>query len=227
MAGLRVFLTGFGPFPGVPENPSAWLAETLAKQASAPELDGEILARTLPTEWKATALMPRVYAALQPHVMIHFGVSQRAQAFRIERSAFNRTVPRIDATGALPSDPVIHPEGPDRVDTALPAEALAAHLKSCGLPAMASRFAGRYVCNYLYYHSLDWARRHRSACLVLFVHIPLPSGKSGPFSDEILLRGAHEILRFVLNVARGQRPNEALAAQALAPRTPMLDAREA
>ena len=29
--------------------------------------------------------MPRLYEALQPHVMIHFGVSQRAKTFRIER----------------------------------------------------------------------------------------------------------------------------------------------
>jgi pyroglutamyl-peptidase len=227
MAGLRVLLTGFGPFPDVPENPSAWLAETLAGQASPPELNGEFHAQTLPTEWQATALVPRLYATLQPHVMIHFGVSQRAQAFRVERSAFNRAAPRIDAIGALPAGSVIRPEGPDRVDTALPATALAAHLKSCGLPAVASRSAGSYVCNYLYYHSLDWARRQESACLVLFVHIPLSSGKSGPFSEEILLHGAHETLRFVLNFAREQRANEALIAQTLAARTPVLDAKEA
>jgi len=200
MARPRVLLTGFGPFPGVPKNPSAWLAETLAEQG-APECDSELHARILPTEWEATRLMPRLYEALQPHVMIHFGLSERAKAFRIERSAHNRAALRADAKGAMPSGPVIRPEGPDRFDTALPAGALAAHLKTCGLPAMASRSAGRYLCNFLYYHSLDWARRQGGARLVLFVHIPPASRRSGSFSEEALLHGAHETLRFVLTFA--------------------------
>src|SRR3989337_2741797 len=187
MARPRVLLTGFGPFAGVPTTPSAWLGETLAEQSPSPEFDSELHARILPTEWEATALMPRLYEALQPHVMIHFGLSERAKAFRIERSAHNRAALRADARGAMPSGPVIRPEGPDRFDTALPAVALAAHLKTCGLPAMASRSAGRYLCNFLYYHSLDWARRQESACLVLFVHIPPASGRSGSFSEEALL----------------------------------------
>lgn len=201
MARPRVLLTGFGPFPGVAENPSAWLAETLAEQNPSPEFESELHARILPTEWEATALMPRLYEALQPHVMIHFGLSERAKAFRIERSAHNRAALRADATGAMPSGPVIRPEGPDRFDTALPAGALAAHLKTCGLPAMASRSAGHYLCNFLYYHSLDWARRQEGARLVLFVHIPPASRRSGPFSEEALLHGAHETLRFVLTFA--------------------------
>jgi pyroglutamyl-peptidase len=224
MAGLRVLLTGFGPFPGVPKNPSAWLAQTLAGQLPS-QFDGEFDARILPTEWQATALMPRLYTALQPHVMIHFGVSERAETFRIERSAFNRTVPRADAAGALPLRPAIRSEGPHRIDTTLSAAALAAHLRSCGLPAVASRSAGRYVCNFLYYHSLDWARQQQSTCLVLFVHIPPPSGKAGPFSQEMLLRGAHETLRCVLSVA--QRQTETPNRQPFAAPEPVPDAKEA
>ena len=101
----RILLTGFGPFPGVPTNPSGWLAETLAERLPAPELQGRIHARIFPTEWQAAALLPNLCETLQPHVMIHFGVSEHAKTFRIEHSAHNRAAPRADAAGALPACP--------------------------------------------------------------------------------------------------------------------------
>jgi pyroglutamyl-peptidase len=220
MARPRILLTGFGPFPGVADNPSAWLAETCAQQAS-PEFDGELQAQILPTEWEATALMPRLYASLQPHVMIHFGVSEHATAFRIERSAHNRAALRIDARQALPTGRVIHAEGPHRLDTKLPASRLAAHLRTSGLPAVTSRSAGSYLCNFLYYHSLDWARRQPEPRLVLFVHIP----PTETLSREALLHGGQETMRFVLGHA-GVGPEPA-GVPALARRETMLRAKDA
>jgi pyroglutamyl-peptidase len=196
MARPRVLVTGFGPFPGVAENPSAWLAETLASEP--PHLDVEFHARVVPTAWQAAQLMPRLYESLQPQVMIHFGVSQRATSFRIERFAHNRAALRRDADGALPAGPVIKSAGPARFDTELPAADLAAHLDSCGLPAIASRSAGSYLCNYLYYHSLDWAGRQPDPSLALFIHIPPSTDPRGTFGKTDLLRGAHEIVRFVV-----------------------------
>jgi pyroglutamyl-peptidase len=220
----RVLLTGFGPFPGVAENPSAWLAETCA---GSPEIDGELHLRILPTEWAAAALMPRLYANLQPHVMIHFGVSERANAFRIERSAHNRAALRADASQALPAGRVIRAEGPDRLDTALPASRLAAHLRTSGLPAVTSRSAGSYLCNFLYYHSLDWARRQPDPRLVLFVHVPPLTGQGGTFSPEDLLRGAHETVRFVLACLGAHASPESVSSPAFAPDAVLASARMA
>jgi pyroglutamyl-peptidase len=205
MARPRVLLTGFGPFPGAEVNPSAWLAETLAAQPPAAELDCELHARVLPTEWESVAaLAPRLYEALQPHVMIHFGLSARAQSFRLERHAHNRVAPRADATGALPGSRVILPQGADRLDTSLPASALAARLNERGFAAATSRSAGRYLCNFLYYRSLEWAARQQHRSLVLFVHIPLGAAQGGPLSESQLLRGAQATLRLVLDFARAR-----------------------
>ena len=192
----RVLITGFGPFPGMPENPSAQLVAKLVEQVAS-AVDAEIHARILPTEWQATLLMPQLYESLQPHVMIHFGVDRRAGALRIERFAHNRTSPRADAAGALPLGPVIAPLGVERHDTKVPAAKLAAHLRRSGLQAVASRSAGSYLCNFLYYHSLDWANERD--CLALFVHIPPQPADS--LGEERLLLGAQEILRFVLDAA--------------------------
>ncbi|MGH6867088.1 MAG: hypothetical protein ACREDO_13215 [Methyloceanibacter sp.] len=201
---LRVLLTGFGPFPGVAENPSAWLAEALAARSSS--LDCELRALVLPAEWGAvTALTPRLYEKLQPHVMIHFGVSQRATAFRIERSAHNRILPRADARGALPERRAIAQEGSRRLDTSLPTRALGAYLRAEGLAASASPSCGRYLCNFLYYRSLDWAARQADPPLVLFVHMPPRAAQDGPLDDATLLNGAEATLRFVLAFAGSQR----------------------
>lgn len=206
MARPRVLLTGFGPYPGVAENPSGWLAETLA--ARAPSHGYDLHARVLPTEWEAVAaLTPRLHQPLQPHVMIHFGVSPRAKTLRIERSAHNRAASRTDARGALPGIPAISPGGAMRLDTGLPVTRLAAHLRAQGVAANASRSCGRYVCNFLYYRSLQWA--HAQARDALFVHIPAPPSQGGPFGEDGLLHAAEEILHFVLDFTARQEARPA------------------
>jgi pyroglutamyl-peptidase len=223
----RILLTGFGPFPGVPTNPSAWLAETLAEGLPAPDLHGRIHVRIFPTEWQAAGLVADLCETLQPHVMIHFGVSEHAKTFRIEHSAHNRTAPRADAGGALPAGPVISAEGAERLDTALPAAALARHLQTNGVAAVTSHSAGHYLCNFLYYHSLAWALRQSAPPLVLFVHVPPMSGQDGDFSEELLLRGGQEILRFTLAFAGERGSIRAAIHPGLAQRETLLGAEDA
>ena len=204
MARPRILVTGFGPFPGFAENPSAWLVETLAERERAARraLD----ARILPTAWADVALIPRLFETLQPHAMIHFGVSARAKAFHIEASAHNRVARRDDARGAMLKARTIRESGPSRFDTPFPAADLAAHLRRSGIAARTSRSAGAYLCNFLYYHSLEWALGQRSVPLVVFVHVPPWTKKRGSQSREALLHGATETLRFVLACANGEKP---------------------
>jgi pyroglutamyl-peptidase len=205
MARPRVLLTGFGPFPGTSDNPSGWLAETLAERAPSLGLDCELHALVLPTEWEAVSvLMPRLCETLQPRVMIHFGLSERARSFRIERSAYNRALPRADASRKLPAGPAILADGPGRLDTGLPASTLAAELNARGHAAITSRSAGRYLCNFLYYLSLEWAGRQESPPVALFVHVPHGAPLGGPFNEAQLLHGAEDTLRLVLAFANGR-----------------------
>jgi pyroglutamyl-peptidase len=201
MARPRVLLTGFGPFPGVAENPSGWLAETLA--ARKPSHDVELHGHVLPTEWNAVAARaPGLHAALQPHVVIHFGVSPGTRSLRIERSAPNQAAPRHDAGGRLPVTPTISPTGAPRLDTGLPVAEIAAHLRAQGFAASASPSCGRFLCNFLYYRSLEWAKAQgRDA---LFVHVPLTHAQGGPFAADALLEAAQETVDIVLRLAAAQ-----------------------
>ena len=197
---MRVLLTGFGPFPGAAVNPSAWLAEALPAHLSG--LNAEIHTRILATEWETVeALTAHLHESLQPQVTIHFGLSQTAAGFRIERSAYNRASARADAAGALPRSRAILAHGQLRLDTSLPAAALSAHLRKSGIAAAPSRSAGRYLCNFLYYLSLDRAARQTGAPTVLFVHIPPFVCHGGTLSEADLLAGAEAILRFALAYA--------------------------
>src|ERR1043166_7458194 len=207
MARLRVLLTGFGPFPGVPENSSACLVEALA--AAPPIHDCDVHSQVFPTEWETVAaLAPALHETLQPNVIVHFGVSEHSKTFRIERSAHNRTAPRLDAKGALPASALVLAQRPERHDTRLPAAVLAAHLRARGLAATTSRSAGNYLCNFLYYLSLDWGARQETPRLVLFVHIPLRAAQGGPLSDAQLLHGAQELLRLALAYADASAPEK-------------------
>jgi pyroglutamyl-peptidase len=200
MRQTQILLTGFGPFPGVADNPSARLIEALADDDGFAPEDSRLHARVLPTEWGAVAsLIPDLLESMQPHVTIHFGVSRQARSLRIERSAHNRIVPRLDAAGVLPARRVVAVNGPPRLDSAVSSSRLAATLRDYGLPANSSVHAGTYLCNFLYYHSLAWAKGRSDTPQVLFVHVPLTQLQGGPLKASDLHRAAKFVLDFMLN----------------------------
>lgn len=200
MSPTRILLTGFGPFPGIADNPSARLVETLAHARGFAPRDCELHAQVLPTEWGAVGtFVPQLLNSLQPRVTIHFGVSQQARSLRIERSAHNRILPRVDAAGVLPARRTIHANGPTRLDSPVAAPRLAATLRESGLPANSSSHCGSYLCNFLYYHSLSWAMSRDTETKMLFVHIPVGRADGGPIEDADLLRGSQTILNFMLS----------------------------
>jgi hypothetical protein len=63
--------------------------------------------------------------------------------------------------------------------------------------AGASRSCGRYLCNFLYYRSLEWTRTRGGDAL--FVHVPLTRAQGGSLGTDALLHAGAETLRFVLD----------------------------
>lgn len=174
----RILLTGFGPFPGVPENASAAVVEQLAKAAR--ELpDVRIVPAILPVDWQAA---PKQVAALiaaeRPDIALHFGVSSRAKGIVFETLAHNCCVAREDAYGQLPASERILDDGVETLTSTLPATAIVSRLQEKALPAELSEDAGAYLCNTVLYVALD-------ACGALgaragFIHLPVDlSGAEG------------------------------------------------
>ena len=220
-AASTVFITGFGPFPGVADNVSGRLALRLAEERA--RTGCPIEAHILPTEWEEVSKrFPAVLMDLRPRLVLHLGVARRARGFRIERRAENATEAKLDAGGRLPPSPAIYDGGHAALTTSLPAAPLVRSLRDQGLPAAASNHCGNYLCNFLFYRSLDWSRRQAAPCDVLFLHLPLRAVRAGnPLSETDLWRGAASILDALLariddsegrKTARGDRVPRIVAA---------------
>jgi len=201
---MRVLLTGFAPFPGVPVNATMALVPELAAAARRRFYGIDVSAGLLATEWQAA---PRQLEALlaeaRPDLILHFGVSQRARGFEIEGRGQNRCLMHPDAVGALPASLAVRTGGPDMLPVSLPVAYIVARLRARRIPAFASRDAGGYLCNATLYNSLATARAHPSR-RVGFIHVPASLARAAtakgsdlgscPLSWAQALEGGQEIL---------------------------------
>ena len=168
---MRVLLTGFGPFPGAPFNPSAVLVKALARRRR-PAL-AEIVRTThvFATTYAAVDHdLPKLLAQ-NPDIVLMFGLAGRTNYLRIETRARNAvSVLFPDASGYRPQCAVIVPGGRAALQGTAPFADLLGALRRCAVPARLSRDAGRYLCNYAYWRALE--RAHDGRPLVQFIHIP-------------------------------------------------------
>ena len=160
-----LLVTGFGPFPGMPRNPSAALARAIGaalRRRAGPR--PQVL--VLRTAYAAIpgALLPAL--AERPAAILMLGVASRARRIRVEARARNRASRLYpDASGRVSARLDLDPDGPAARRSTVAAQALAI-LQRHGLDARASNDAGRYLCNASYYAALA------ADCPALFVHIP-------------------------------------------------------
>jgi pyroglutamyl-peptidase len=176
---MRVLITGFGPFPGAPFNPSAALAEALARRRR-PALAGiERATHVFATTYASVDRdLPKLFAQ-KPDIVLMFGVAGRRRHLCIEtraRNAVSLLFP--DASGHRPQHGAIGLRGPAALKGNAPFASLAGATRGCAFPARLSRDAGRYLCNYVYWRALERLRGRPP--LVQFVHIPPVNAKPRP-----------------------------------------------
>jgi pyroglutamyl-peptidase len=193
-----VLLTGFGPFPGVSDNASARLVETLAVEARRKFPRVAFHAEVLSTEWTAAPeRLDAVVASIRPNLMLHFGVARDCPGFRIETRAQNACHVIDDAAGLKPADAWLVENGAPSRSATLPSARIVARLTSLGFPAHLSDDAGGYLCNAVLYFALSYAATACQPCSAGFIHIPADlSGPTLTFDDAVT--GSLEILRLCL-----------------------------
>jgi pyroglutamyl-peptidase len=168
-----VLLTGFGPFPGVPENATALLVPRLARAVRDLYPDYEVVAAILPTEWVAAPQKVGDLLARPGTVLaLHFGVSRQTVGFQIELVGRNACRAVADAAGNMPATGCLLDDGPAELACTLPVERILQRLTQLGVPVCTSTDAGGYLCNALLYHSLGAAGTLKKPHLVGFVHLP-------------------------------------------------------
>ena len=174
---MRILVTGFGPFPGAPFNPTMALVPRLTALRrpafSDVELSSHIFHVTYGTVDRE---LPELIARLRPDAMLMFGLAGRTDHVRIEsraRNAVTTTFPDADRKVARNGAIV---DGADAMMFGPHTERLLRAALATGIDARSSRDAGSYLCNYLSWRAIEATRGARVNAqgprLAAFVHVP-------------------------------------------------------
>ncbi len=204
---MLVLITGFGPFPGAPFNPSAAVAKTLSRRRRPAFAAMQRITHTFATTYAAVDRdLPKLLAK-KPDIVLMFGVAGRRRQLCIETRARNAiSVLLPDASGFRPQRPVIKLGAPAMLNGNAPFARLAGAARTSTAASRLSRDAGRYLCNYVYWRTLE--RTDGGEPLVQFVHIPPVSnkprrrGKRRTPSLAQLVNGAEAVLIALLAASR-------------------------
>jgi pyroglutamyl-peptidase len=196
---MRILVTGFEPFDGASENPSATIVERLA--ANPALAHGKLIAALLPVS--TNRMPPRLIELLdatRPDVVLLLGEARSAPAIRVERLAVNLLDFRIpDNDGEAFHDVPIRADGPDAYFASVSAREMAEGIESLGIPCSLSLSAGTYLCNQAMYLALDWAAaQHARSTRVGLLHLPTPC-EGVSLEDE--LRAVRHIIEGLMNAA--------------------------
>ncbi len=197
-----ILITGFGPFPGAPFNPTDPLVRRLARLRR-PALAGvRLVAHVFPTSYAAVDReLPTLIARHKPRALLMFGLAARTPHVRIEtraRNAISALLP--DAGRRLPPTRGITPGAPPARPLRAPMRTLLAAAKSARVPARLSRDAGRYLCNYICWRAVEASAAPGGPARVVFVHVPkvarhrARAGKRRPLTLDDLTRAGSAVL---------------------------------
>ena len=184
-----ILLTGFGPFPGAPYNPTGPLVMALARRRHPALANVRRVAHIFQVSYEAVDReLPALLKRERPAALIMFGLAKRATQVRVEmraRNAITRMVP--DVSGQIPLAATILPGAPPTVPLRTPAQRLLSAARATGVPVALSRDAGRYLCNYLCWRAAE-AAGTGAPRLVAFVHVPaVHRPHSGPRRTSLTL----------------------------------------
>ena len=203
-----ILITGFGPFPGAPYNPTGPLVGELARRRHPAFANVRRVAHVFPVSYEAVDReLPALLKRERPDALIMFGLAVRARQMRIEmraRNAVTRMLP--DVSGRIPLAATILPGGPPTVPLRSPAQRLLSAALATGVPVALSRDAGRYLCNYLCWRAAE-AAGTGTPSLIAFVHVPTVRRASSQSRRDLLtldqlIDAGEAILRATVGAAR-------------------------
>jgi pyroglutamyl-peptidase len=178
---LRILVTGFGPFPGAPFNPTQPLVGRLLRLRRPAFSDVELSGHIFPVTYGAVdRQLPDLLARLQPQALLMFGLATRTPWIRIETRARNAVTtlwPDADHTRVRKGSIV---GGTDAMMFGPHTAKLLRAADGTGVDARASRDAGSYLCNYLSWRAIEATCSNAGPRLAAFVHVPLVARNGTP-----------------------------------------------
>ncbi|XP_012277022.1 pyroglutamyl-peptidase 1 [Orussus abietinus] len=112
--------------------------------------------------------VPELWKKYNPIVVIHVGVSQSSKCIEIEQKAHSTGYDKHDTYKELPNESDILERA---FQTDIDVKTICSNIKKCinniGCQISMSDNAGRYLCEYIYYQSLNIDKSR-----VIFIHVP-------------------------------------------------------
>ncbi|PQO41414.1 hypothetical protein [Blastopirellula marina] len=168
----RILVTGFEPFGEISSNCTELALRELTLADLAPDYQVEQL--ILPVDYAAAqAQLGDLYQQNSYAATLHFGQSGKAKNVEFEMFAINWK--HVGAADPGPLDQT----GPHAFRTNLAHPSWLDAMRSADLPGEISFHAGTYLCNAVYYWSLQQSADVGNPGQALFVHVPL-AAEQGP-----------------------------------------------
>ena len=171
---LRILITGFGPFPGAPFNPTEPLVARLLRLRRPILSDVQLAGHVFPVTYRdVDRELPDLLGTHRPHALLMFGLASRTPHVRIETRARNAvTTLWPDAEHARVRKGSIS-GGADALMFGPHTAKLLRAAVGTGVDARASRDAGSYLCNYLSWRAIEATGKEDGPSVAAFIHVPL------------------------------------------------------
>lgn len=178
---LRILVTGFGPFPGAPYNPTRPLVNRLLRLRRPAFGDVELIGHIFHVTYDTVDReLPELIVRHRPQALLMFGLADRTAHVRIEtraRNAVTTLFPDADRNRARKGSIM---SGADALMFGPHATKLLRAAVGTGVDARASRDAGSYLCNYLSWRAIESTCNGGGPRLASFVHVPLVARGGSP-----------------------------------------------
>lgn len=189
-----ILVTGFGPFDKHLVNASWEAVKELQKLWADSEefADVTLIAKEIPVSYGyVSTRIPQLWKEHNPTIVLHVGVSCKAESLTIECHARNNGYDRSDIDSKCPDETSIIER--NVLETGVDVEELCDNVnKNCERHECGACFsddAGRYLCEYIYYQSLAIEPTR-----TLFVHVP----DFDKYSSTQTARGLYDILCYLM-----------------------------
>jgi pyroglutamyl-peptidase len=206
---LRILITGFGPFPGAPFNPTEPLVARLLRLRRPALSEVELAGHIFPVTYRdVDRQLPDLLAAHRPHALLMFGLATRTPHVRVETRARNAVTALWPDAGHARVRKGSIADGAEALTFGPHTAKLLRAAVNTGIDARASRDAGSYLCNYLSWRAIEVAtRRDDSPRLAAFIHIPLlardsASQVAGRITLDHLVDAGEAMLMEMVRLAR-------------------------
>lgn len=201
---LRIAVAGFGPFPGVPKNPSGEIVRAVAKMRRFPGAGIALDTAILTTAYGEAEKQLETLLVHNPDAVVLFGLAGGAKHIRVETIARNRASTLYpDHARFTPATRKLNEHDIAEREVRGPAMRIRAAIRAAGIRSELSIDAGSYLCNAIFYRALAATSTRKPAPLTFFIHVP-PVGARG-FSLAMLVRAGEAAVWSAANEAAKAR----------------------